>query len=212
MLGADDRQLYLAARPAPVLFQDVPHASKDQFLRGAPFARGPARGGEWADCMRGGMRLWSREAGEGGGLVVEAGDDFAEVERVEDEEDVAMRAEETEAPVAGAKGGEGADDGAEAGAIELDDVFEVQDDAARAGVDEIAEKRAQFVVGAADGGLALKVEDDDVAGTTGCDLQAQGALLGERWGPSRIIRGLGKIERGRRDFFEGRERKGEFQS
>lgn len=115
------------------------------------------------------------EAGEGGGFVVEAGDNVAEMERVEDEEDVAVGAEEAEVAASGAERSEGANDGAEAGAVELDNVFEIEDDAASAGVDEISKLGAQIVVGAADGDFALEVQNGDFAGLTNGDLQAQGA-------------------------------------
>jgi len=112
------------------------------------------------------------EAGEGGRFVVEAGDDFLEVQSLEDEEDVAVGAKETEAAVPCTEGGEGPDDGAETGAVELDEVFEVEDDVTRASVNQFAELGAQVVVGAADGRFALEVEDGDVAGLANCYLKA----------------------------------------
>ena len=146
----------------------------------------------------GGMSLMG-EASESGRFVVEAGDDFLEVKGFEDEEDVALGTKETEAAISGAEGGEGADDGAEAGAVELDEVFEIEDDVTRASVNEFAELGAQVVVGAADGRFALEVEDGDVAGLTDCDLKAQGAPPERAMGTEGIIRDLwavGMVERG----------------
>jgi hypothetical protein len=136
-----------------------------------------------------------RETGEGGGFIVEAGDDILKVEGFEDEQDVAVRAEELEVAVAIAERGEGADDGAEAGAIELDDVFEIEQDVPGAGVNEFAELGAEDVVGTADGGLALEVQDGDAGGLPDCDLQAHCAPPERAMWPGGIIRVLWGVGR-----------------
>ena len=75
------------------------------------------------------------EAGEGGGLVVEVGNDIEEAEHLEDHFYVAAGAEKFEMAVAIAERDEGADDGADAGAVELGDAFEIEKDVLRAAVD-----------------------------------------------------------------------------
>jgi hypothetical protein len=112
------------------------------------------------------------EAGQSGGLVVEVGDDVEEAEHFEDEFYVAAGAEEFEIALAIAERDEGADDGADAGAVELSDAFEIEEDVLGAVVDELSNIGAERIVGGTDGGAALQVEDVNVAGTPNCDLEA----------------------------------------
>lgn len=105
-----------------------------------------------------------REAGDGGGLVVEAGDHVAKVKGIENKKHVAVRPNQAQVAPASAQRSEIADDGAEARTVKLNDVLEIEKDVQAAGVDELPQLRAQFVVGPADGGLALKVQYSDAAG------------------------------------------------
>ena len=73
---------------------------------------------------------------------------------------------------------EAADDGADAGAIDLRDAVEIDDDLACAAFDERAQLRAQFVVAAADGGAPLEIEDGDIPRLPAGNLQSQAKLLG----------------------------------
>jgi len=58
-----------------------------------------------------------------------------------------------------ANGHEAAHDGAYAGAIDLRDAGEIDEDFAIAGIDERAQLRAQLFVGAAYGGASLQIKD-----------------------------------------------------
>ena len=106
----------------------------------------------------------------------------------EDFADVAGGVEELEAAGIAFEGDEGADQGADAGAINLEDAGEIDEDIARGGFGEAAKFGAKRVVADADGDAALEIEDGYVAGLARGNLQAHFRLRGARKEDGRRVR------------------------
>jgi len=117
------------------------------------------------------------EAGDGFGLIGEAGNGLDEARELEDFADVSHRIEELEAAALALEGDEGADKRADAGAVHLGDAGEVDEDVAGRGLGELAQFGAECVVAGADDDAALQINDGDVSGFPGRDLQPHVGLL-----------------------------------
>jgi hypothetical protein len=104
------------------------------------------------------------EAGGGGSFGVEGGDSFDEAGDGEGVADAALAADEVESPaLAGERDGELYQRG-DAGAVDLGDVVEIDDDFARPALNQVLREVVQMFTGFADGeaSVYLKVVDATV--------------------------------------------------
>ena len=104
------------------------------------------------------------EAGDGFGLIGEAGNGLDEARELEDFADVSNGIEDLEAAALAFEGDERADQRADARAVHLGDAREVDEDIAGGGFGEPAQFGAESVVAGPDDDAPLQIDDDDVTG------------------------------------------------